>query len=153
MLLNRSFYNRHNGLDKLAQEATRQDNIMDLILTNSPLLVPTVDVIPELSDHDILYCNFNIIIQKMRQMLWMIPPYNKAECSSMKIAMIDLHTTVVKGQDITEKLCQGTLTDAVQKFIPRKQVHPKSSKPWVTPNINKLINKRDSLKTDEKTGD
>ena len=39
---------------------TRGNNILDLYLTNSPSLVQTVDIVPGISDHDIVVVESNL---------------------------------------------------------------------------------------------
>jgi hypothetical protein len=60
--LHQDFMNIVNdhGLEQLVQEPTREDNTLDLFLTNCPQLVLRVEVVPGLSDHDIPYCEFNV---------------------------------------------------------------------------------------------
>ena len=44
----------NNGLEEMVLESTRENNTLDLILTNAPQLIPRIEIVPGLSDHDIL---------------------------------------------------------------------------------------------------
>ncbi|CAH1274649.1 Hypp5350 [Branchiostoma lanceolatum] len=46
------------GLDQIVKEPTCGENTLDLVLTNSPSLIPRVEVIPGISDHGIVYFEF-----------------------------------------------------------------------------------------------
>ena len=56
----RSVYDSFEGilndfnLTQMVTEPTRQDNILELILTSNPILVSAVTCVPGLSDHDIV---------------------------------------------------------------------------------------------------
>ena len=45
-----------HGLQQLVREPTREDNTLDLYLTNCPRLIPRTEDIPGLPDHNIPYC-------------------------------------------------------------------------------------------------
>ena len=56
-----------HDLEQLVWEPTREDNTLDLYLTNCPQLIPRTEVIPGLSDHNIPYCEFIVNISKLDQ--------------------------------------------------------------------------------------
>ena len=41
----------NNSLTQMVSEPTRENNILDLFLTNSPTLVDSVSVVPGIADH------------------------------------------------------------------------------------------------------
>jgi hypothetical protein len=50
----------NNALTQLVEEPTRQQNTLDLILTNHPGKVIRTDTIPGISDYDIVYTEFHL---------------------------------------------------------------------------------------------
>ena len=56
-----------NALTQLVEEPTRQQNTMDLILTNHPDKIIRTDTIPGISDHDIVYTEFDLRPVKLQQ--------------------------------------------------------------------------------------
>ena len=46
-----------HALSQLVHSPTRLNNILDLFITNLPALTKSVDVIPGISDHDIVLIN------------------------------------------------------------------------------------------------
>jgi hypothetical protein len=71
----------NNALIKLVEEPTRQQNTLDLILTNHPGKVIRTDTIPGISNHDIVYTKFDLRPVKLQQKPRTIPLYNKANLS------------------------------------------------------------------------
>ena len=67
-----------HGLEQLVREPTREDNTLDLYLTNCPQLIPRTEVIPGLSDHNIPYCEFIVDTTKKKQAQYEVPVYAKA---------------------------------------------------------------------------
>ena len=138
------------GMEQLVEEPTRRDNTLDLVITNTPHLIPRVEILPGLSDHDAVFCEINIHPHKRKQIPRLIPLYKKADWEGLKHEMEDLHTNIKnkKHSATTEELWllfKNTLDAAVKKFIPHKHVRSKDTKPWITPALRRLIKKRDRL--------
>jgi len=57
----------NHGLIQLVEEPTRGTNILDLIITNYPESFRRTEVMPGLSDHDIVYTAVNRIPAKIKQ--------------------------------------------------------------------------------------
>jgi hypothetical protein len=72
------------GLVQLVELPTRKENTLDLMITNLPNQVPRIEVMPGISDHDIVFMEFNIIPSKIKQVPRNIPLYSKANWSSLK---------------------------------------------------------------------
>ena len=54
------------GLTQVVVQPTRKDNILDLIITNLPNQVPRIEIMPGISDHDIVFIEFNITPSKSK---------------------------------------------------------------------------------------
>jgi len=136
-----------NGLEQLVMEPTRQGNTLDLLLTNNPELVARTEVIPGISDHCIPYCELSTRATKIKQKPRKIPLYNDADWEGMKEPLRNLHNDMTKEQNglSTEELWsrfKETLTDATTACIRHKVSRTKTSKPWITPEIRKLIKRQ-----------
>ena len=46
------------GMAQIVEEPTREDNTLDLVVTNTPNLIPRLEIMPGLSDHDIAYFEY-----------------------------------------------------------------------------------------------
>ena len=78
-----SFPQQYN-LIQMVSEPTRQDNTLDLFLTNNHSLVSKVKILPGISDHDIVSCmvRFRPII--LKQVPRVMPLYRKADWTAFK---------------------------------------------------------------------
>ncbi|XP_078597679.1 uncharacterized protein LOC144873858 [Branchiostoma floridae x Branchiostoma japonicum] len=137
-----------NGFEQLVNQPTRECNTLDLFLTNCPDLIPRVEIIPGLSDHNIPYCEINTSFRGKCQTQRQIPLYARADWDSLRAAAEDLSTElqVKKSSHSTDELWstfKDKLLAAIKKFIPHKTARPQNNLPWITPNIRRLINKRD----------
>ncbi|KAI8514688.1 hypothetical protein Bbelb_072790 [Branchiostoma belcheri] len=137
------------GLDQMVLEPTRGENTLDLVLTNCPSLIPRVEVIPGISDHNIVYFEFKTKPDALQNAKRTIFLYGRANWDSMKEDMIALQQDFRDLKDIpTEKLWQmfkSALKDSMARHIPTKKPRRKESLPWMTPDILRLIRKRNRL--------
>ena len=74
----------NNALSQLIDQPTRLANTLDLVLTNRPGKVLRTETIPGISDHDIVYTEFDFRPVKLKQKPRIIPLYNKANWNNMK---------------------------------------------------------------------
>lgn len=72
------------GLTQVIEQPTRNDNVLDLIVTNFPNQVSRTEIIPGLSDHDIVHVEFNLTPQKLVQKPRTIPLFKNANWHTMK---------------------------------------------------------------------
>ncbi|CAG2243527.1 unnamed protein product [Mytilus edulis] len=145
-------------LTQIVDVPTRKDNILDLIITNLPNQVQRVEVIPGLSDHDIVFAEFAIAPSKLKQKPRIIPLYKKANWGTIKQEINTLYKHLSENQ---QHLCvnemwncfKTTITKAVKDHIPHKTAKTKDGHPWVTMETKRLIRKRDRLyKKSKKSG-
>jgi hypothetical protein len=61
------------GLVQIIDQPTRKENILDLIITNFPNQIPRYEIIPGISDHDIVFAEFNITPSKISKFLEIYP--------------------------------------------------------------------------------
>ena len=85
----------NNALTQLVEEPTRLQNTLDLILTNRPGKVIRTDTIPGISDHDIVYTEFDLRPVKYHQKPRTIPLYNKANWYGMRIDLTNIKNTLL----------------------------------------------------------
>ena len=73
-----------NNLIQMVSEPTRQDNTLDLFLTNNDSLVSKVTILPGISDHDIVSCmvRFKPVILKQVPRVMLL--YRKADWTAFK---------------------------------------------------------------------
>ncbi|CAH1245879.1 Hypp7594 [Branchiostoma lanceolatum] len=95
------------GLDQNMKEPTRGENTLDLVLTNSPSLIPRVEVIPGISDHSIVYFEFKTRPDVLQNANRPILLYRRADWEAMKQDMETLLQDFRDPEDTsTEELWQ-----------------------------------------------
>ena len=139
------------GLSQLVKVPIRQDHILDLFFTSHPQQVEKIDVLPGLSDHDIvsiqLKCKPILQRQNRREILL----FNKANWEAIRsgleafyqqVCSIDLNSVDVNV--LWSQFCT-TLTELTTTHVPVKITRSKCSLPWITTKIRKMIRKRNRL--------
>ena len=138
-----------NGLEQVVKETTRGNNTLDLILTNCPDLVPRVEVIPGLSDHDIPYCEFSMSTAKRSQPQRQIPLYAKADWASLRETAkgISISLNNMKDASTTElwTFLKQSLLAAVKNHVPVKSTRKRAGLPWITSTIRKMTTKKNRM--------
>ena len=78
----------YTGLVQLIELPTRQENTLDLMLTNQIL---RTEIIPGILDHDIVFAELNITSTKLKQKPRNIPIYRKINWETMKTELDTLY--------------------------------------------------------------
>ena len=138
------------GLTQLVKQSTRKDNILDLVITNLPNQVPRMEIMPGISDHDIVFFEFNITPAKIKQIPRNIPLYNRANLETIRVEINSLNNKLQKEantRSVNElwNIFKTKLNDLITKHIPHKKLSSKPNTPWVTPKLRSFMKKRDRL--------
>ena len=151
------------GMEQMVKQPTRDDNILDLVVTNTPHLIPRLEIMPGLGDHDIVYFEYNtkmsLNIRKPRP----VPIYKKANWTKMREDMTKTDETIkemTKDETTTTETLYSTFEQSIKlsmkENIPEKMLKKKEEYPWITQEIRNMIRRRDRLyrnwkkkKTDE----
>ena len=137
-----------HGLTQLVNKPTRQQNTLDLMITNNPTRVIRTEIIPGISDHDAVFSELDITPTKITQPIRNIALYNKADWDPLKTHVEELN---IKIQNEAKTLPVETLwtsfrnglAEGISKYIPHKTTSARHHLPWITPTIRHLIRKRD----------
>ena len=140
----------------MVSEPTRQDNILDLFLTNNDSLVSKVTILPGISDHDLVSCIVRLKPIILKQIPRVMPLHRKADWTAFKAFAKDKCEELLK--DHTSKSVEdlwssfkGVIHNGIAKFVPDKTLGTKKSLPWITQPIKRLITKRNTLFHKQKT--
>ena len=137
------------GIDQLVLRPTRGNNTLDLVLTNTPYLIPRVETGPGLSDHDTVYFEYASSLLPANQTPRPVSIYKKADWDGMRQTLQNLACTMQKQHD--EKFdpedmwifFQNNYEEIFKKNIPTKILKKKITHPWISVEIKKLIKTRD----------
>ena len=127
---------------------TRKNNILDLLLTNTPKAVNIIETIPGLSDHDAIFAEIDTHPHINEIPGRKILIYAKMDTDGFK-----RHLDSWTQQFIRYKANKGVLNlwddfkemlnSGAEKFIPSKILEKQHRLPWVSNNIKRLIRQRD----------
>ena len=138
---------------------TRENNILDLFLTTNPSLVNHVNIMPGISDHNIVEVKVNASAKIQYQKPPNILLFKKADWLAMKQGLVDYHKTMINENKYTnlniEQLWDDftqTLNNLTEKHIPSKMSSPRNYLPWVNQRLKRLIRRRNrAFKKSRKT--
>ena len=116
---------------------------------NYPSSFRRTEIIPGLSDHDIVYAEVDLLPARSKQRPRQIPLCKKAKWDNVRNDLNDIHHKIQEmneeGRNVDEMWThfQIHLEKSVKTNIPHKTSRQKDSSPWITRDIRRLINKRD----------
>ena len=146
---------KDNFFDQLVLEPTRitEDtaNILDLFFSNNQSLVNRVNIIPGISDHEVVY-----VESSLRPSRAATPPrkvfcYNKGDFDTLKaeLRIVRKEFKSMEPTSTTQALWdkfQATVTDLMNKHIPTKTLNGKKiKKPWINRKVKSQMRRRDKL--------
>ena len=76
-----------HSLQQMVTEATRGSNTLDLFITNRPTLLKRLEIIPGISDHDIVFINTYLEAQRCKPVKRRIHLWKKAHTDKIKEAL------------------------------------------------------------------
>jgi len=140
-----------SNLTQLITEPTRGASTLDLFITNNETLISKTQVIPGLSDHEIVYVEGDIKPIIHRQKRCEDPFYKKADWEGLRQHMANFTESFLAtdGSDLTAddlwQCFRVELNTASGKFIPHKLAKSRNGLPYLTKDIKRLMRKRDKL--------
>ncbi|MCW4309234.1 MAG: reverse transcriptase domain-containing protein [Candidatus Thiodiazotropha endolucinida] len=138
------------SLSQVVREATRCGNILDLFLTSNITLINTVQILPGLSDHDIVKSAVSIKPRVVKQNPRKTFLYRKADWESFRQFISSFSTSFmpeVRNKTVDEAWTdfKNAIHDGINKFIPAKLLSSKKHLPWISNHIRRDMRKRDKL--------
>ena len=130
-----------SGFVQLVDSSTRSGNILDLFFINKPSLVQKCHVVSGISDHEIVYRNYDIVstIKSHKIYLW-----NNVNQSDMRDNMNNFteefcHQYTVETSVENLWVClRDKLHDLLKHFVPHKNLRNNHQQPWITHDIKRL---------------
>ena len=129
----------HRNIEQVIDKPTRGDNILDLFLTNNKSALQNFETLPPIgkADHDIVYIEINARPNRQNTPHHNVFIYWNANWDAIKsklsILLDDMQSSTEQTSVNTQwTIFKTTLLNAMQEFIPQKQIKPKHCLPWVT---------------------
>ena len=138
------------GLQQMVKEPTREENILDLFITNNISKVNKVQVIPGISDHDAVLVEGDLSPASNKQQKRQVPMYKKAQWNALKEHVKQFGNNLnIEDKSMSVNTLwlefKGMLENGIKKYIPHRTAKKKDSLPWITSSIKKLLKKRDCM--------
>jgi len=148
-----------NGFTQIVEEPSRGTNILDLIVTNQPSSFRRTEIIPGVSDHEIVYTEIDIVPTRQQQKPRQIPLYSKAKWENVISDVKAIYNEIMNMRNIGESVnsmwtyFQTNLDNSIKNNIPHKRAKYKDGYPWINRDLRRLIRKRyRSYKRKKKSG-
>ena len=139
-----------NNLTQVIDKPTRNDRTLDLLCMSNPSFINRIETLPPMGDHDIIFSEINLSLPKIKQKPHKVYQYQKANWEKIEQDLQTTHSHMKENQihmDVNDlwNYFKNSTTDSIKKNIPTKSIGNKTTLPWVTPQIKKLINKKNKL--------
>ncbi len=147
-----------HGLTQIIEEPTRADNTLDLIITNRPNQINRTQILPGISDHNVVYTELEVKPVRKKQVPRSIPLYNKANWPAFREHVTQLATRIREielASSVEELWCtfRDSMHKGIQTFIPSKTTKSRDSCPWLDDDLKRKIRRRDRAhKSSRRTG-
>ena len=133
-----------HGLHQLVTSPTRGTNIL---LTNDPSTVINIEILPEISDNEIVSAVTSIVPRLLKLNKRKLYLYNKVYWDKIRSELESMVTSLLLIDNVNDKWesfkrCCLLLRD---KHVPSRISKSRSGLPWVTISIKKLIKARNKL--------
>ena len=137
-----------NFLTQLINTPTRNDNILDLVLSTNPDIIYDLEIHPGMSDHNAITYQVNLSVKRQKKPDRYVYQYKKGNIENVKRDMEDL-CTIFKSENRCEKsidenwtLFKKTLLKSMEKNIPTKKITSRWNLSWITPDIRRLCQQK-----------
>jgi len=135
-----------SSLEQLVYQPTRQGNILDIVLTTDPDMISDIDIVPGISDHEVICFDINLQSSlpsdKIPHFVYL---YHKRDLDSVKQDMNAFHNTFISSNpecnsvDANWNSFKEALANSVSCHIPRKKITARKDLPWINQDIKKAM--------------
>ena len=140
------------GMEQVVKHPTREDNTLDLVITNMPQLIPRVEMLPGLGDHDVVYFEFKTKLSHNIRKPRSVPIYKNANWDNIREDMLKAEVEIRKMAEdpntttgMLYTAFEEQLNKSTKENIPEKVLKKRVEYPWITNEIRKLMRRRDRL--------
>ena len=129
-----------HDMTQMVSESTRNDKVLDLLLISNPTLINKIQIIPGISDHDIVSAIVNARPTILKQKPRKCTIYSKANWPEFQKCMLSAQNDIINLQDTStvEDLWvrfKTAIETGISKCFPVKTIGSKKALPWVTKSI------------------
>lgn len=140
-----------HGLTQLVKEPTRENNIIDLVLTNNDNIINNVKVVPGISDHGMVLFEVQLACRTKKPVKRKIYLRKKANTTritnELQDFIKDFGESVSETESIDTKwnMFQQRITEIMDSCIPHKFTTSRHNLPWFDRNLRRQTRKKQKL--------
>ena len=139
-----------NNLEQQNMSHTRESRILDLFCTNKPGLTKSVNVIPGLSDHEIVCADCNIKARITKKPPRKIHLWSKADWQSLRTKLCEFRDDFISSchlRSVEENYSKfkNEIESLMTKYIPSKMTSTRFNMPWFNNTIKRMCKKKQRL--------
>ncbi|XP_048588419.1 uncharacterized protein LOC125572237 [Nematostella vectensis] len=157
VLVNQAFIDtiHEHSLSQGVTEPTRENNILDLVLTTNPDLISRTEVLNGMSDHSIVLSTVNLKTRTPKKKPRKVFFYKKADVYGLRAAVANALAPDWQEWDQPIEtywaFFKDTLSSIMDTYIPHKHLSGRWNVPWMTGEIRRAIRKKQRLYNRAKT--
>ena len=140
------------GFEQFVTQPTREDHLLDLVLSTDPEIIENVQVVPGISDHEAITCQLVLPMDKpTSNSLRKVYQYHRADVSGINEELSNFTTSFLSNSPYDNTVennwlqLKDTLLHIIDKYVPFKHVNNGNHLPWITKSIKLQMKQRKSL--------
>ena len=139
-----------HALAQIQKEPTREENILDLLITNKPGLIKSSHRLPGISDHCAVVTELDIDPPYRRTKPRPVCQFKNANWEAIRQQIRSCWTSFSQNspsRSVNENWLKlkSILNQCLDKFIPTKMTSPRENLPWLSKSLLASIRKKTSL--------
>ena len=139
-----------HALAQIHKEPTREEIILDLLITNKPGLIKSSHSVPGISDHCAVVTELDIDSPYRRTTPRPVCQFKKANWEAIRQQIRSCWTSFSENspsRSVNENWLKlkSILNQCLDKFIPTKMTSPRENLPWLSKSLIASIRKKTSL--------
>ena len=130
------------GFEQFVTQPTREDHLLDLVLSTNPDIIENVQVVPGISDHEAITCQLVLPSKKpAATTLRKVYQYHRADIRSINEELSNFTSFLINNpyENTVENNWQKfkvTLLHIVDKYVPSKHLNTEKHLPWISKVTN-----------------
>ncbi|XP_072169454.1 uncharacterized protein [Diadema setosum] len=135
-------------LQQIVSFPTRQNNCLDLFLTNRPTLLNKCVALPGISDHDIVLVESSAAANRSRPVKRKVFLWKHADMESLREDCLAFQQAFTDQFDRTSPVqamwdnFKNSLLHLMEKHVPSKMTSTRFSQPWITRSLKQLTRRK-----------
>ena len=139
-----------HALAQIHEEPTREENLLNLLITNKPGLIKSSHSVPVISDHCAVVTELDIDPPYHRTKLRPVRQFKNANWEAIRQQIRSCWTSFSKNSPSRSVIenwlkLKSILNQCLDKFIPTKMTSPRENQPWLSKSLLAFIRKKTSL--------